>query len=147
LPLFSPPQPTYRAVPVATSLIAVAALVALLYYGRDFFVTLIISAVFAFILDPAVLFVMKLRLPRPAATGIVLGIAFVGVYLLGAMAWSQFSTFSEDLPAYTARLSELWAKTNAQIDYFEQRSIEVLVPQTLRAQNQQSQKPVTVKRH
>ena len=84
--LLSLPQPTQRTIPFATSLIALAALVALLYYGRDFFVTIIISAVFAFILDPAVVFVMKLRLPRAAATGIVLGVAFVGVYLLGAMA-------------------------------------------------------------
>ncbi len=81
-----------------------AALVALLYYGRDFFVTLIISAVFAFILDPAVLLVMKLRVPRPAATGIVIGVAIVAGYLVGLMAWSQASIIAEDLPAYTARV-------------------------------------------
>lgn len=117
-------------------------MVALLYYGRDFFVTLIISAVFAFILDPAVVLVMKLRIPRAAATGIVLGVAFVGVYLLAAMAWSQFSTFAEDLPAYTSHISELWAKANERIDQVEQRSIEMLVPKSLRQQNEQiQQKP------
>lgn len=113
---------------------------ALLYYGRDFFVTLIISAVFAFILDPAVVLVMKLRMPRPAATGIVMGVAFVGVYLLCAMAWSQFSTFAEDLPAYTSHVSELWTKANDRIDQLEQRSVEMLVPKRLRPQNDQ-QKP------
>ncbi len=138
--LFSPPQPTHRTVPVAASLIALAALVALLYYGRDFFVTLIVSAVFAFILDPAVLLVMKLRIPRPAATAIVLGIALVGLYLLGAMLWSQFSTFSEDLPSYTSRVSELWAKANERIDQFEQRGIDLLVPQSFRQQTQQGQR-------
>ena len=142
LALFSPPQPTQQAVPFTTSLIALAAAVALLYYGRDFFVTLIISALFAFILDPVVVLVMKLRLPRAAATGIVLGVAFIGVYLLSAMAWSQFSTFSEDLPAYTAHLNELWSKANQRIDEVEQRSIEALVPKSLREQNQQiQQKP------
>jgi predicted PurR-regulated permease PerM len=142
LALFSPPQPTQRAVPFATSLIALAAAVALLYYGRDFFVTLIISALFAFILDPAVVLVMKLRLPRAAATAIVLGVAFIGVYLLAAMAWSQFSTFAEDLPAYTAHVSELWTKANERIDQIEQRSVEILVPKSLRDQSQQiQQKP------
>jgi predicted PurR-regulated permease PerM len=136
LALFSPPQPTQRAVSVATPLIAVAALVALLYYGRDFFVTLIVSAVFAFILDPAVVFVMKLRIPRAAATAIVLGVAFVGVYLLGAMAWSQFATFAEDLPTYTAHVNEVWTRANEEIDRVEQRSIELLVPKSLRQQNQ-----------
>ncbi len=142
LALFSPPQPTHRVVPLATSLIALAASVALLYYGRDFFVTLFISAVLAFLLDPAVVLVMKLRMPRAAATAIVLGIASVGVYLLGAMAWSQFSTFAEDLPAYTAHVSELWAKANEDIDQFEQHSVDVLIPKSLRQQNDQiQQKP------
>lgn len=137
--LFSPPQPTQRAIPFATSLIALAAVVALLYYGRDFFVTLIISAVVAFILDPAVVFVTKLHLPRAAATGIVLGVAFIGVYLLGAMAWAQVATFTDDLPSYTAHLSEVWTKANEEIDRIEERSIDVLVPKSLRQQNQQIQ--------
>ena len=79
------------------------ALIALLYYGRDFFVTLIISAVFAFILDPAVLFAMKLRLPRPAATAVVLGIALVLCYLTTAVAWTQLSKLREDLPSYASQ--------------------------------------------
>ena len=73
-------------------------MVALLYYGRDFFVTLIVSAVFACILDPVVMLVMKLRIPRPASTGIVIGLALVAVYLLSLMAWMQISRIREDLP-------------------------------------------------
>jgi len=122
--------------------IALAALIALLYFGRDFFVTLIISAVFAFILDPAVLLVMKLRVPRPAATGIVIGVALVATYLLGLMLWSQAATIGENIPAYTARLSELWGKANDQLDQFENQSIELVVPKRLRDQSQQiQQKP------
>ena len=75
-------HPSQKTTSIATSLIAIAAVVALLYYGRDFFVTLIVSAVFACILDPVVMLVMKLRIPRPAATGIVIGLALVAVYLL-----------------------------------------------------------------
>ena len=116
-----------------------AALVALLYYGRDFFVTLIISALLAFILDPAVLLVMKLRVPRPAATGIVLGVAIVATYLLGLMVWTQASTISEDLPAYASRLSDLWARANDRLDEFERKSVDVLVPKSLREQGQQIQ--------
>jgi len=116
--------------------------VALLYYGRDFFVTLIISAVFAFILDPAVLLVMKLRVPRPAATGVVIGFACVAVYVLTVLAWSQIATITEDLPAYTLRLSDLWSKANSRLDQIEQSTIAVLVPKTLRDQSEQiQQKP------
>ncbi len=145
LALFSPPQLSNRSISVATSLIAVAALVALLYYGRDFFVTLIISAVFAFILDPAVLLVMKLRVPRAAATAIVLGVAIVALYLLGLMLWTQFSTMAEDMPAYTTHLGDLWGRANERLDQFEQQGIALVVPKSLREQGQQlQQKPKEV---
>lgn len=123
----------------ATSLIALAALVGLLYYGRDFFVTLIVAAVFAFILDPAVLLVMKLRIPRPAAAGVVIGIAFVGLYLLTVIVWSQVASLSEDLPVYTARVNELFDKANAALDGFEKKTVETLVPKSLREEDREIQ--------
>jgi predicted PurR-regulated permease PerM len=142
LELFSPPLPSHKLLSVGTSLIALAALVALLYYGRDFFVALMVSALCAFILDPAVVAVMKLRLPRPAATGIVIGIAFVAVYLLSAMAWRQLSILAEDLPTYVSRLNELWDKANQQLDAVEKQSIDAIVPSRLRQQEEQiQQKP------
>ncbi|MBV9156300.1 MAG: AI-2E family transporter [Acidobacteriaceae bacterium] len=137
--LFSPPLASQRSLRVGISVVALASVVALLYYGRDFFVTLIVSAMFAFILDPAVLLVMKVRVPRPAATLIVIGIALVGVYLLAATAWTQVATLGEDLPGYTSRLSELWGKANEQMDQFTQKSVDLIVPKTLREQGQQIQ--------
>jgi predicted PurR-regulated permease PerM len=139
LPLFSPPQPSQRTLGVATSLIAVAATIALLYYGRDFFVTLLVSAVLAFILDPVVVLVMKLRIPRAAATAIVLAIALAGAYVITIAMWSQVATLSEDLPSYTARLGEVWDKANDRLDAFEQQSIDLLVPKRLRPQQDQTQ--------
>ncbi len=140
--IFNPPQQAQRSLVLGTSLIAFAASVALLYYGRDFFVTLIISAVFALLLDPVVVGVMKLRIPRAAATGIVIGIAFVLVYLLSAMAWSQLSTISEDLPTYSSRVSEVWTKANESIDLLEQKTLALVLPRNILQQQQQiQQKP------
>jgi predicted PurR-regulated permease PerM len=119
--------------------IAASAGVALLYFGRDFFITLLVSALIAFILDPAVLLVMKLRLPRGAATPIVIGIAFALLYLAGVLLWTQVATLSEDLPSYTSRLNELIEKANTRLDEVEQQTIEKVVPKTLREQEQQIQ--------
>lgn len=124
---------------MANSLIAVAATVALLHYGRDFFVTLIVSAVFAFLLDPAVLLVMKLRVPRAVATAIVIGLAIAATYLLALAAWSQLSAVAEVLPAYSSRVSDLWTKANTRLDQFETHSIDLVVPKSLREQSQQIQ--------
>lgn len=139
MPLFTPPQPSQRTLSAATSLIAAAAVIALLYYGRDFFVTLIVSSVLAFILDPAVVLVMKLRMPRAAATAIVIVFAVAAAYVLLAATWSQIATLGEDLPSYTARLGEIWDKANDQLDDFEKRSIDLLVPKRLLPQQEPAQ--------
>ena len=123
-------------------MIAFAAAVALLYFGKDFFITMIISAVFAFILDPLVILVMKLRVPRAAATGIVILVALVTVYLLSVVIWTQLVTLSEDLPTYSSRIAELVDKANDKLDEYEKKSIDLVVPGTLRQQEQQiQQKP------
>lgn len=117
-------------------------MVALLYYGRDFFVTLIVSAVFACILDPIVMLVMKLRIPRPAATGIVIGLALVAVYLLSLMAWMQIATIREDLPTYSSRVLEVSNKVNDKLTDLEKRAVASVVPKALQQQDQQiQQKP------
>ncbi len=140
--LFSPPQPYQQSVRVGTSVLALAAMVALLYYGRDFFVTLIISAVFAFILDPAVILVMKLRIPRGAATAIVIGVAFVILYALVAAAWTQLVNVAEDVPTYSSRVSEIVQKASNQLDALGTKALDMVVPKNLREQQQQiEQKP------
>jgi predicted PurR-regulated permease PerM len=142
LELLTPPRSSEKSLNIATSLIALAATVALLYYGRDFFVTLIVSALFAFILDPVVELITRLRLPRPAATGIVIGIAVIAVYFLMVVAWTQFSTLSEDLPTYTSRINELLNKANDKLGQLEKETVDMVVPKALLQQQQQiEQKP------
>ena len=141
--LFTPPIPSpVKLFGVRTSIVALASLVVLLYYGRDFFVTLIVSAVFAFILDPLVVLVMKLWLPRPAATAIVLGFACLAIALVASIAWMQARRLTLDLPTYTSRMTELWDKTSEQLEGLEQGAIAMVVPQLLREQGEQiQQKP------
>jgi predicted PurR-regulated permease PerM len=131
-----------RAASLATSVIALAATVALLYFGKDFFITIIVAAVFAFILDPLVILVMKLRVPRPTATGIVILVALVAVYFLSVVIWAQVVTLSEDLPTYSSRINELVDKANDKLDDFEKKTVDAIVPSSLRQQEQQiQQKP------
>ena len=143
----SPPYIPQNTFGIGRALIAAASLIALLYYGRDFFVTLIISAIFAFILDPAVMLVMKLRLPRAAATGIVIGVAIVVVYILGAMAWSQIATLKEELPTYGSRVTEVVDAVNTRIDDVEKKTLDTVLPKRLLQQQQSiEQKPLEAQR-
>ncbi|HEY6987360.1 MAG TPA: AI-2E family transporter [Bryobacteraceae bacterium] len=134
------PHPSQKTTSIATSLIAAASTVALLYYGRDFFVTLIVSAIFACILDPVVMLVMKLRIPRPAATAIVIGLALIAVYLLSVVVWTQIATIREDLPTYSSRVIEIGNKVNDTLGDLEKKTVEMVVPKALQQQEQQIQK-------
>lgn len=137
--LFAAPQLSTKFVATAITLIAVATSVALLYYGRDFFITFVISGLLAFILDPAVVLVMKFRIPRGVATPVVIGFAFAALYFATTLLWAQVATLSEDLPTYVSRLYELVDKANVKLDDVEKQAIATLVPKTLREHEQQIQ--------
>lgn len=140
--ILSQALPTQKAFHRGITVIAAAAVVALLYYGRPFFVTITLSAMLAFVLDPIVLLVMRLRLPRPAATSVVIGLALLLAYLLGVVIWTQVSGLAQDLPTYTSRVSELLDKTSSKLDDIENHAIEAVIPQRLREQEQEiQQKP------
>ena len=140
--LLTPPLPSQRIINIGTGVVSTAVVVALLYYGRPFFVTVILSAMCAFLLDPAVRLVMRLRLPRPAATGVVVVIALAALYLVGVVIWAQVSKLSQDLPTYTSRVSELVDKTSAKLDAIENSALDAIVPKRLREQQQEiQQKP------
>lgn len=119
-----------------------AAAIALLYFGRGFFVTLIISAMFAFILDPLVELVMRARVPRPASAAFVIVAALTGVYALAVLAWHQTEHLSADLPTYTSRINELYDKASERLEAMERSTVDTIVPRKLREQEEQiQQKP------
>ena len=134
--------PSQKAAEAGVSLIGLAALIALLYYGRPFFVALIISAMFGFILDPVVELVMQLRLPRPAAAAVVILVAVMAVYVLGLVLWRELAHLSEDLPAYSTRMNELYDKASDKVEGLTHNMAEGLVPRRMRGQAEQiEQKP------
>jgi predicted PurR-regulated permease PerM len=118
---------------------ALPAVVALLYFGRDFFVTLAVAALFAFVLDPAVVLVSKLHLPRGAATAVVTMAACIAVYLAATVALGQLASFAENLPGYTQRLSTIWQTANDTLDRLESRTVDMLVPRSLLTEEQHIQ--------
>ncbi len=142
MPLLSPYLPAQKAIQFGVTSLGLAAVVALLYYGRGFFITLIISAMFAFILDPIVELAMRLHLPRSAAAGVVIGLAILAVYALSGVVWHQFSNLTQDLPAYSARMNELFDKTSDELEDIEKSTVDKVLPKKMREQDEQiQQKP------
>ena len=124
----NPTLPARRPANPSVTVLAMAAIVALLYFGRVFLITLIIAAIIAFLLDPVVTIFVKLRLPRPVASFVVCSFAVALVYLLGLGLYTEFSGLAEDLPLYSQRINTLVDGVAGRVDQMEKNTMDVLVP-------------------
>jgi len=115
---------------MAARLIAVACVVALLYYGRAFFVTLISAVIITFILQPFVIWFMKWKLPRAIASFIVCAMFVLLVYLTSLGLVTQASGLLDDLPGYGQRVSELLEGFNERLEDAE-KSLAQMMPKKL----------------
>lgn len=116
--------------PAQTSLtvLAIAASIALLYFGRIFFITVVIAVIIAFLLDPVVTAFVRLRLPRAVASFIVCSIALLILYLLGLGLYTQFSGFVDELPTYSQRMNDLVDKVATDVDQISKQTYQVIIP-------------------
>ncbi len=116
----------------STSVIAFAAGVALLYFGRVFCITVVVSVILAVLLEPLVVLGMRLRLPRPFASLLACLLALAAIYLLGLGAYTQVRGLKDDLPAYSARVNDIVDSAAAQLDAVEKRLVVTFVPKRFR---------------
>lgn len=108
-------------------MLAFIAVIALLYFGRLFFITLIIGVIGALLLEPLVRLVMKFRIPRSLASALVCCVALGLVYYGAVSAYNQVLGFAEAIPQYSAKIDGLLQQASARASEFETR-INVLVP-------------------
>ncbi len=147
--LLSQPVSVQKPKSISTFLIASAVVIALLYVGKLFFVTMLVSVIMAFILDPVVRLVMRLRLPRGLASFVVCAIALLVLYLMGLGLYTQVSSLVEDLPSYSNRINELVDGASLKLEQMEKATYEMLVPRRLREREEPPrpvEPPKTVKR-
>ena len=125
---------TQTSLQFGVGILAAAAAIALLYFGRVFFVTVIIAAMIAFLLDPLVVFFMKLRMPRGLASFVVCSIALVVLYLAGLGLYLQSQQIAADLPAYGARINEMVDSVATRMEKVENGIYRSLVPRRFQPQ-------------
>ncbi len=128
-------------------LIAATGLTALLYYGRAFFITLLIAVIISFLLEPFVAFFVRLRLPRGLSSFLVCSMALLALYFVGLGLYTQTMGLAEDLPLYSQRINELIDNVTLRVEQVEKAVYEALVPKRIRDQQQPPQpQPTTTAR-
>jgi predicted PurR-regulated permease PerM len=128
----------------APSLAALGALIALLYFGRVFFITLIMAIIVSFMLDPLVGLVMRLKIPRGLASFVVCSFALLALYLVGLGAYTQAADLLDEMPNYSERINELIDRTLLQMDDMERAAYRILVPKRIQEQDKPPTPPPPV---
>lgn len=131
MPVFTTVSPIHRLQSASVFLLALAGTIGLLYYGRAFCITLVIAVMIAFILDPFVAFVMRVKISRGVASFIVCAVALSLFYLVGLGAYTEIATLSTELPAYSERANELVDSVADRMDKMEQNAYKLLIPKRL----------------
>ena len=125
-------EKTYR---VAISILAAAGGVALLYYGQVFFITVIIAFMIAFLLEPAVRLLMKIRMPRGLASFLVCALWLGCLYFAGLGLYTEGVAMVSDLPAYGARINQLVENAAVRVEAFDANVYRTLVPKRFQDQD------------
>jgi len=117
--------------------VAFGVAMAILYFGRVFFITLLTAMMIAFILEPLVELLMRIRLPRAVASLLVCSVALLALWVTGMAAYSQLALLAGDLPRYSERMGEVIETVQQKITHLEEQSYRLLAPQRERQQKEQ----------
>ena len=112
----------------AVNVLAMGVIIAVLYFGRLFFITSLVALTLAFILEPFVVLMMRVRLPRSLASFVVCTFALAVVYMMGLGAYSQLAGLYNDLPKYGQRIGDLVDGVQQKIAGMEGETYKILVP-------------------
>jgi len=127
-PTSSTPATVRDARNIALNVLATGVILAVLYLGRLFFVTALVALTIAFILEPFVVLLMRLRLPRSLSSFVVCTFALAVLYVTGLGAYSQHAGLYGDLPKYGQRIGEIVDGFQQRIGGMEDQTYKILVP-------------------
>ena len=106
LPISSPARNPEHFTNAALPIIAFGIIVAILYFGRVFFITALIAIIIAFILDPFGGLLVRVRFPRALGALVVCGLAAFFLYIAALGAYSQVASLIETMPSLSERLGD-----------------------------------------
>lgn len=122
---------------MALPIVAMGVIIAILYFGRIFFVTSIVAVTIAFILEPFVGLLVRLRFPRSLAAFVVCTLALLFLYVIGMGAVTQLAAMYGDLPKYGERIGNLVDSIQKRVSSAEEDTYRMVVPARQRAEEEQ----------
>lgn len=122
---------------LALPIVAAGVIIAVLYFGRVFFITSMLAVIIAFILEPFVALLVRGRFPRSLAAFVVCSVALALVYVIGMGAYSQLAAIYGDLPKYGQRIGDIVEAIQQKVSSAEEQTYRMVVPARQRQQEQE----------
>lgn len=130
-----------RAGSVAQIVVAVVAVLGLIYLLKLVLITVLTSMLLAFILEPLVLGLQRIRVPRPVGSMIAV-VLLIGVSLgLSYFFYARALDFATELPKYSGKIRDTVGKVRSQTSKIEENTRSAVAPPPEKG----SSKPIPVK--
>jgi predicted PurR-regulated permease PerM len=110
------------------NILALGVIIAILYLGRLFFITSLVALMIAFILEPFVVLLMRVRFPRSLASFVVCAFALAVLYVIGMGAYSQLAGLYDEIPKYAESIGRIVDDAQQKISGVEDSTYRMLVP-------------------
>jgi len=128
-----------RAGSVAQIMVALAVALAICYFGKLVLVTLMVSILITFMLEPIVSLLERVRLPRPLGALLAILLLLGALYGASYFFYNRAVSFAQELPKYSHKIQGLLSHITKKTSELEKTTQQVLPSQN------QGQKPVPVR--
>lgn len=112
--------------PSTPVLLSLAAAIALLYFGRVFFITIAFAMFLAFAMRPFVSLLERARVPRVIAILLLLFVLIGGIVLLLINITAQVNQFYVDFPRYQNRIRDVFSQFTDFVNRLRERMGNIL---------------------
>ena|SRR5581483_5095526 len=121
---------------IAQVVVAIVAVLGLLYIAKTVMVTTFVALLLAFMLEPVVKWLSRLHVPRwlGALVAVMLLLAVVGA--LTYFFYSRAVSFAEELPKYSGKIRATLAKLQSQTSKIEENTKSAIIPPQQKGQQQ-----------
>ena len=106
-------------------IIATAVVLGFCYWAAGVVITVLVSVLLAYFVDPFVEWLERFRVPRTVGALIAMLVALSLVSGLAWLVWDRADRFAEDWPKYRAVLREAFSAVEQQIEKIEARFSEI----------------------
>ncbi len=109
---------------VSLKLLAVALVLVFLYYAAGVVITLLLSILIAYFLDPVVEFLERMRISRTLASMVTVLVLIAVLGAVGYGLWSRTADFAANWPKYGGTLRNAVGAAQAKLSGFERQVTE-----------------------